>query len=125
MARFLQQAMSCLICLPDVRCACVQDMPSFDVGAFVVGSKPVKVRTSKHQHCASGGMVVSGGRVVLQAHLLAKTPGILAGMPFFNAVFEVCCRSCSMARYAIRTLPIVSAGAWMRSAVVCGRRVPA
>ncbi|CAE7602711.1 qprt [Symbiodinium sp. CCMP2592] len=41
-----------------------QDMPSFDVGAFVVGSTPVK------------------------AHLLAKTPGILAGMPFFNAVFE-------------------------------------
>ncbi|CAE7350373.1 qprt [Symbiodinium natans] len=41
-----------------------QDMPSFDVGAFVVGTKPVK------------------------AHLLAKTPGILAGMPFFNAVFE-------------------------------------
>mmetsp|Transcript_58535 Transcript_58535/g.171248 ORF Transcript_58535/g.171248 Transcript_58535/m.171248 type:complete len:331 (+) Transcript_58535:51-1043(+) len=41
-----------------------QDMPSFDIGAYVVGDAP----------CT--------------AKLLAKTDGILSGVPFFNAVFE-------------------------------------
>jgi len=41
-----------------------QDIPHFDVGAFVVGAKPAK------------------------ALLMAKTDGILAGRPFFDAVFE-------------------------------------
>jgi len=41
-----------------------QDMPSFDIGAFVVGDKP------------------------MVAQLLAKTDGVLAGVPFFDAVFD-------------------------------------
>ncbi len=41
-----------------------EDTPSFDYGGFVVGSEP---RT---------------------AHLLCKSPGILAGLPFFNEVFR-------------------------------------
>lgn len=41
-----------------------EDCPAFDWGGFVVGDAP---RT---------------------AHLLAKAPGILAGVPFFNAVFD-------------------------------------
>lgn len=41
-----------------------EDTPSFDYGGFVVGSSPA------------------------EAHLFAKSPGILAGRPFFDAVFE-------------------------------------
>eukprot|EP00931_Biecheleriopsis_adriatica_P010590 TRINITY_DN111664_c0_g1_i1.p1 TRINITY_DN111664_c0_g1~~TRINITY_DN111664_c0_g1_i1.p1 ORF type:complete len:341 (+),score=92.54 TRINITY_DN111664_c0_g1_i1:35-1024(+) len=41
-----------------------QDIPNFDVGGFVVGTEEAK------------------------AVLMAKTDGILAGVPFFNAVFE-------------------------------------
>merc|ERR1719159_1358519 len=41
-----------------------QDMPIFDIGAFVVGDKP------------------------MVGHLLAKTDGVLAAVPFFNAVFD-------------------------------------
>lgn len=48
----------------DVKEYIKQDMPNFDVGAFVVGDKP------------------------MVAHLLAKTDGVLAGVPYFNAVFE-------------------------------------
>ncbi|GAB7363283.1 hypothetical protein MBLNU230_g3564t1 [Neophaeotheca triangularis] len=40
-----------------------EDTPSFDYGGFVVGSTPTT------------------------AHLLAKTPGILAGVPFFDEIF--------------------------------------
>lgn len=41
-----------------------EDTPSFDWGGFVVGSSPAEAR------------------------LLAKSPGVLAGVPFFDAVFE-------------------------------------
>lgn len=41
-----------------------EDIPSFDYGGFVVGSAPQT------------------------AQLLCKSPGIVAGVPFFNAVFE-------------------------------------
>lgn len=41
-----------------------QDMPHWDVGALVVGDRP------------------------MVAHLLAKTDGVLAGVPYFDAVFE-------------------------------------
>lgn len=41
-----------------------QDMPIFDIGAFVVGDKP------------------------MVGHLLAKTDGVLAGAPFFEMVFD-------------------------------------
>lgn len=40
-----------------------EDTPSFDYGGFVVGSSPTT------------------------AHLLAKSPGILAGVPFFTEIF--------------------------------------
>lgn len=48
----------------DVRWYLKQDMPNFDVGAYVVGDAP------------------------MVAKLLAKTDGVLAGVPFFNAVFD-------------------------------------
>mmetsp|Transcript_28664 Transcript_28664/g.60789 ORF Transcript_28664/g.60789 Transcript_28664/m.60789 type:complete len:331 (+) Transcript_28664:99-1091(+) len=48
----------------EVRLFLKQDMPHYDVGAFVVGDRPAV------------------------AHLLAKTDGVLAGVPFFDAVFE-------------------------------------
>lgn len=41
-----------------------EDVPSFDYGGFVVGNKPE------------------------EAVLLCKSPGILCGVPFFNAIFE-------------------------------------
>ena len=41
-----------------------EDTPSFDYGGFVVGSSPAEAR------------------------LLAKSPGILAGVPFFDEVFR-------------------------------------
>ena len=41
-----------------------EDVPSFDYGGFVVGSAPA------------------------EAHLLAKAPGIIAGVPFFDEVFH-------------------------------------
>lgn len=41
-----------------------EDMPSFDYGGFVVGTKPE------------------------EAVLLCKSPGVLSGVPFFDAVFE-------------------------------------
>lgn len=40
-----------------------EDTPSFDYGGFVVGARPA------------------------EAHLLAKSPGVLAGVPFFDAIF--------------------------------------
>ncbi|KAJ1633356.1 Quinolinate phosphoribosyl transferase [Pavlovales sp. CCMP2436] len=43
-----------------------EDTPAFDVGGFVVGNKPEV------------------------AHLYAKSPGMLCGVPFVNAVFEAC-----------------------------------
>mmetsp|Transcript_43516 Transcript_43516/g.70527 ORF Transcript_43516/g.70527 Transcript_43516/m.70527 type:complete len:345 (+) Transcript_43516:60-1094(+) len=48
----------------DIRMYLRQDMPCFDIGAFVVGDKPVV------------------------AKLLAKTDGVLAGVPFFDEVFK-------------------------------------
>lgn len=41
-----------------------EDMPSFDVGGYVVGQRPSV------------------------AHLLIKSPGVLAGVPFFEEVFK-------------------------------------
>ncbi|KAF2155213.1 nicotinate-nucleotide pyrophosphorylase [Myriangium duriaei CBS 260.36] len=41
-----------------------EDTPSFDYGGFVVGSSPAEAR------------------------LLAKSPGVLAGVPFFDAIFS-------------------------------------
>ncbi|KAG8467760.1 hypothetical protein KFE25_006812 [Diacronema lutheri] len=43
-----------------------EDTPAFDVGGFVVGNKPEV------------------------AHLFAKSPGMLCGVPFVDAVFEIC-----------------------------------
>jgi nicotinate-nucleotide pyrophosphorylase (carboxylating) len=48
----------------DITTWLAEDTPSFDYGGFVVGSSP---RT---------------------AHLLCKSPGILAGIPFFDEVFK-------------------------------------
>lgn len=63
-----------------VRSWLAEDVPSFDVGGAVVGRKPET------------------------AHLLAKATGVLAGVPFFNAVFaELGCRCCF----------------WKRDAAVC------
>lgn len=41
-----------------------EDTPSFDYGGFVVGSAPAEAR------------------------LLAKSPGVLAGVPFFDEIFK-------------------------------------
>lgn len=71
-----------------------EDTPSFDFGGFVVGQQDRK------------------------AQLLIKSPGVVAGIPFFNAVFkEVNCQ----VEWFVKEGDIITANMPLRIALVHGK----
>src|SRR5690554_2360187 len=68
-----------------------EDLPSFDVGGFVVGGERMSFWLFAMLHTANRGLKMVGSGLVEKeevAHLLCKSDGVFSGMPFATGMAE-------------------------------------